>query len=39
MSDWLDVVGSIVIGGIVILILTNVNISISAAAPITYTPE
>lgn len=32
MSDWLDVVGSIVIGGIVILILTNVNISISAAA-------
>ena len=32
MSDWLDIVGSIVIAGIVILILTNVNISISAAA-------
>jgi hypothetical protein len=32
MSDWLDVVGSIVIGGIVILILANVNLSISAAA-------
>jgi len=32
MSDWLDVAGSIVIAGIVILILTNVNISISAAA-------
>jgi hypothetical protein len=32
MSDWLDIVGSIVIGGIVILILTNINISNSAAA-------
>ena len=32
MSNWLDIVGSIVIGGIVILILTNINVSISAAA-------
>jgi hypothetical protein len=32
MSDWLDIVGSFVIGGMVILILTNLNISISIAA-------
>jgi hypothetical protein len=32
MSDWLDIVGSFVIGGIVILILANLNFSISAAA-------
>jgi hypothetical protein len=32
MSDWLDVVGSFIVGGIVILILANINISISTAA-------
>ena len=32
MSDWLDIVGSFVIGGMVILILANLNISISTAA-------
>jgi len=32
MSAWLDVVGSFVVGGIVILILANLNFSISAAA-------
>jgi hypothetical protein len=32
MSDWLDVVGSFVIGGIVILIFANLNISISVSA-------
>ncbi len=32
MSDWLDVVGSIVIGGIVILIFANLNLSISTGA-------
>ena len=32
MSDWLDVVGSFVIGGMVILIFANLNISISVAA-------
>jgi hypothetical protein len=32
MSNWLDVVGSFVVGGIVILILANLNFSISAAA-------
>jgi hypothetical protein len=32
MSDWIDVVGSIVIGGIVILIFANLNLSISTGA-------
>ncbi len=32
MSDWLDIVGSIVIGGIVILIFANLNLSISTGA-------
>ena len=32
MSDWLDVVGSFVIGGFVILIFINLNLSISASA-------
>ena len=32
MSAWLDVVGSFVIGGIVILILANLNFSINTAA-------
>jgi hypothetical protein len=32
MSDWLDVVGSFIIGGIVILIFANLNISISVSA-------
>ncbi len=32
MSDWLDIVGSFIVGGIVILILANLNFSISAAA-------
>ena len=32
MSNWLDIAGSFVIGGIVILILANLNFSISAAA-------
>ncbi len=32
MSDWLDIVGSVVIGGIVILIFANLNLSISTAA-------
>lgn len=32
MSDWLDVVGSIIIGGIVILIFANLNLSISVSA-------
>ncbi len=32
MSDWLDILGSIVIGGIVILIFANLNLSISAAS-------
>ena len=32
MSNWLDVVGSFIVGGIVILILANLNFSISAAA-------
>ena len=32
MSDWLDVVGSIIIGGIVILIFANLNLSIGVSA-------
>jgi len=32
MSDWLDIAGSFVIGGIVILIFANLNLSISAGA-------
>ena len=32
MSDWLDLLGSFVIGGIVILIFANLNLSISTAA-------
>ncbi len=32
MSDWLDVAGSFVIGGIVILIFANLNLSISIGA-------
>ena len=32
MSDWLDIVGSIVIGGLVILIVINLNLSINSAA-------
>ncbi len=32
MSDWLDIVGSFIVGGIVILILANLNISINTAA-------
>jgi hypothetical protein len=32
MSNWLDVVGSFVIGGMIILILTNINFSVSTAA-------
>ena len=32
MSDWLDVAGSFVIGGIVILIFANLNLSISTSA-------
>ena len=32
MSDWLDVVGSFVVGGFVILIFINLNFSISASA-------
>ena len=32
MSDWLDMVGSFVIGGLIILIVINLNLSINAAA-------
>ncbi|MHA2033205.1 MAG: hypothetical protein ACW99Q_27870 [Candidatus Kariarchaeaceae archaeon] len=32
MSDWIDIIGSFVIGSIVMLILTNLNISISTNA-------
>ena len=32
MSDWLDILGSTVIGGIVILIFANLNLSISTAS-------
>ena len=32
MSDWLDIVGSFIIGGIVILIFANLKLSISASA-------
>jgi hypothetical protein len=32
MSNWLDIIGSFVVGSIVILILVNINFSISTAA-------
>jgi hypothetical protein len=32
MSDWLDLVGSFVIGGLVILMITNFKLSINSAA-------
>jgi hypothetical protein len=32
MSDWLDIAGSFVIGGIIILIFANLNLSINAGA-------
>lgn len=32
MSNWLDVVGSFIVGGIAVLILTNLNFSINTAA-------
>ena len=32
MSDWLDIAGSFVIGGIIILTFANLNLSISAGA-------
>jgi hypothetical protein len=32
MSDWLDIAGSLVIGGLVILIFANLNLTISASA-------
>ena len=32
MSDWLDLVGSVVIGGIIILMVINLNMSVNIAA-------
>ena len=32
MSDWLDLIGSVIIGGLVILMITNFKLSINSAA-------